>query len=138
MFSLLCLSALFLCRANGTAVAALLQAAGQALSAGGFLYFFLFFFFLRCYLSPLQLAENAAFVVGGGGRNVTHDTLPKGTGDVVGTVGSQRWAGLLSPGDTAVSQPLVQQHGHSRRNSSQLREGSEAAAGNTLQHFFRI
>lgn len=69
---------------------------------------------------------------------MTHDTLPKGSGDVVGTVGSEPWAVLLAPGDTAVSQPLVQQHGHSRRNSSQLKEGSEAAAGNTLQHFFCI
>ena len=69
---------------------------------------------------------------------MTHDTLPKGTGNMVGTVGSRSWAVLLAPGDTAVSQPLVQQHGHSLRKSSQLREGSEAVAGNALQHFFCI
>jgi len=59
-----------------------------------------------------------------------------------GTVGAEpwavAWAVLLAPGDTTVSQPFVQQHGDGVRKSSQLREGSEAVAGNSLQHFFCV
>lgn len=95
-----------------------------------FLFFVLFFLFGLLFFA-MQLAENAAFVAGS--CNVTHDALPKATGDMVGTAGS--WAVPLAPGDTAVPQPLVQQHGHGLTKSSQLREGSKAVAGNTLWHF---
>lgn len=39
---------------------------------------------------------------------MAHDALPKGTGDMVGMVGSWvvLWVVLLAPGDTTVSQPV--------------------------------
>lgn len=51
------------CQAKGTAVAALLRAAGWTLHAWG-LFYFIYLFFNWVVIYHFELAENAAFVAG--------------------------------------------------------------------------